>query len=220
MPLLKKIKEDLSWSGFVLHREIKSKLQFIKRALVKPQLPKNPDNKVYIHLGCGDIASPEFINVDVHPAPHVHYVHDVTDLSIFPDGYADLVYACHLLEHIRHNKLKSTLWEWKRILKPGGVLRLSVPDLDKILHIYKSCSNDIACIIGPLMGSQLNKHGMHCSVFNYKYLHEKLTELGFKNIHQWDIAKADHHNFQDWASRKIAKNGKEFDVSLNLEAVK
>ena len=143
MPLLKKIKEDLFWSGFVLHREIKSKLQFIKRALIKPQLPKNPDNKVYINLGCGDIASPEFINVDAYPAPHVHYVCNVTDLSIFPDNYADLVYVCHLLEHIRRNKMRKTLWEWKRVLKPDSILRLSVPDIDALIDIYEACGCDI-----------------------------------------------------------------------------
>lgn len=220
MPVLKKIKEELSWSGFVLRREIKSRLLLIKRIFVKPRLPRNPDNKVYIHLGCGDIASPEFINVDARPAPHVHYICNVTDLSIFRDGYADLVYACHILEHIQHIALRRTLWEWRRILKPGGILRLSVPDFDKIVHIYNSCSRDINSMLGPLMGGQSHDYNVHYSVFNLRYLADKLREAGFKEVRQWDPDRVSNHDFRDWANSDIVQNGIAFPVSLNLEAVK
>lgn len=218
--LLKQLPSELSWLRFVLVRKIKSNLLFGKRLLAKPKLPENTDGKILIHLGCGDIASPEFINVDARPGRRVHYVCDVTNLSIFDDSYADLVYACHVLEHICHNALRKTLWEWRRILKPGGILRLSVPDLDKILHIYESCSCDIHSILSPLMGGQEHKYNTHYCVFNHKYLSERLKEVGFREIRQWEPERVANHDFQDWANSDIVRDGKAFPVSLNLEAVK
>ena len=220
MNILKNLMSDLCWARFVLARKVKSRILFCKRLLVKPKLPKNHDGKILIHLGCGDVNSPEFINVDARSAPHVHYVRDVRDLSVFPDNYADLVYACHILEHIRRAAMKKTLWEWRRIIKPGGILRLSVPDFDALLDIYDACGHDIDSITAPLMGGQENAWNIHYSVFNSKYLGDFLTEAGFRRVREWDPQKVDHHDFDDWASKLIERAGKNYRVSLNVEAIK
>ena len=220
MYIVKKIFSELGWIAFVVGRRIKSRALFLKRRFVVPRLPQNPDGSVLIHLGCGDIASPEFVNVDVRPAPHIHYVCNVTDLSVFPEDYADLIYACHVLEHIRHPALRQTLWEWRRVLKPGGVLRLSVPDFDKIVHIYELYSRDVACIIDPLLGSQNYEYDAHYSTFNHAYLCAKLAEVGFGRIQSWDPACVEHHDFEDWASLQLQRAGREYQISLNIEAVK
>jgi len=218
--ILKQFLSELTWAGFVVKRRLKSRTLGLKRLFVQPKLPQNSDGKVLIHLGCGDVNRLKFINVDVRPAPHVHYVRDVTDLSIFPDNHADLVYASHLLEHVRQKALRKTLWEWRRILKPGGILRLSVPDFDKILHIYESSARNIDSILGPLMGGQDYEYNVHYSVFNHRYLADKLREVGFKEVRQWDPDSVPNHNFRDWANSDLVVNGKAFPVSLNLEAVK
>lgn len=218
--MLKKILIELKWISFVIVRRVKSRLSLIKRLFIRPQLPINQDKKILIHLGCGDINSPEFINVDTRPAPHIHYVCNVTDLSIFNDNYADMVYACHILEHIPHSSLKKTLWEWRRILKPNGTLRLSVPDFDRILQVYHSCNNDIASIVNPLMGGQDYKYNIHHSVYNKKYLEYHLREAGFKQVCQWNPNTAAYHNFEDWASKCYDVDGRQYEISLNIEAIK
>jgi predicted SAM-dependent methyltransferase len=218
--LLKQIGSEVQWGLYTTGRRLRSRARWIERLLCAPVLPQNPDGKVFIHLGCGDIASPEFVNVDARPAPHVHYVCDVTDLSVFTDNSADLVYACHVLEHVPHRALKGTLWEWKRVLKPGGVLRLSVPDFDKIVHIYQSCGQDIKSILSCLMGGQEYKHNAHYSAFNHAYLAERLREVGFQEIRGWDPHTVENHDFEDWASRHIERGDTPFEVSLNVEAVK
>jgi len=210
---------EFDWSSYRFIRNVKSRILQLKRLFVVPKLPQNPDGKILIHLGCGEINSPEFINVDFRRAPHVHYVCDVTDLSIFPNNYADLVYACHLLEHVFPEHHKKVLWEWKRILKNGGILRLSVPDFEKLILIYKICDNDIESIRAPLMGYE-GEYIHHCMIFNYKYLSNILSDIGFIDITEWDPEKVNNHNFDDWASKKIQRNNKEFHISLNMQAVK
>lgn len=220
MILLRQIFAELKWISFVLGRIFKSRALMLNRAFVRPKLPQNKDGKILIHLGCGDVNSSEFINVDTRPAPHIHYICDVTNLSIFQSDYADLIYACHVLEHVPHNSLKKTLWEWRRVLKSGGILRLSVPDFDKIIHIYRSCNNDINSMLAPLIGGQNYKYNFHCAVFNLKYLSDKLKEVGFSDIRLWNPDFVSNHNFIDWASMPYKIDGKEFPISLNLEATK
>lgn len=218
--ILRQLWSDLAWACFVAGRRLKGRILRVKTVFSRPKWPQNADGRVLIHLGCGNIASPEFINVDARPAPHVHHVCDVTDLSVFSDNCADLIYACHVLEHVRHTALKQTLWEWRRVLKPGGVLRLSVPDFDKIIHIYQSCSRDLECILGPLMGGQEHRYNIHYGAFNQTYLANKLKEVGFGDVRVWEPGKVAHHDFSDWANSGISRNGTTLPVSLNIEAVK
>ncbi len=217
---LKRKLVELSWAASAFRRRLKSRVTRLKGSMIRPQLPSNPDGRILVHLGCGDIASPEFINVDARPAPHVHYVCNVTALSMFPNNYVDLIYACHLLEHIRHTAVRQTLWEWRRVLKPGGVLRLSVPDFDKIVHMYQSCSGDLESILCPLMGGQEHMYNIHYAVFNQPYLVNRLKEAGFSQVRSWEPAEVAHHEFTDWANTTINRNATAFPISLNLEAVK
>jgi len=210
---------ELSWASLVLWRRIKRKILAATRFFIGPGLPVNPDGKVYIHLGCADIASPEFINVDICPAPHVHFVRDVSDLSVFPDNYADLIYACHLLEHMNPGDLRNVLGEWRRVLKDGGLLRLSIPDFDKLVGMYEACGRNVESIAGPLMGGwgPYKSHGM---VFNSQYLRSVLMDVGFTDVREWDPARVKNHNFEDWASKPIQRDNTSFPISLNLEGVK
>lgn len=220
MHIVTDVLSRVKWAAFVMHRKGKSRLLRLKPRLAMPPLPRNPAGDVLIHLGCGDINSPEFINVDARAASHVHYVRDVTDLSIFPDNHADLVYACHVLEHVRHAVLKRTLWEWRRVLKHGGVLRLSVPDFDRMVHIYETCGRDMESILAPLMGGQSYPQNVHCCAFNEAYLARKLREAGFAQVRSWNPDQVAHHCFEDWANADLTTHGRTFPISLNLEAVK
>lgn len=204
-----------------LRRNLKNKLSFFKRFIIKPSIPKNIDGKVLLHIGCGKTNSPEFINIDARPLAHVHVVtDDITSLPDFSNGTVDMVYMCHILEHIKRKDLKKVLLEMKRVLKIGGVLRLSVPDFDKLIEVYNASNKDINAISHQLMGGQDHEYNIHYSVFNYGRLTELLQEIGFQKVVSWDPDNCMYHDFKDRASRKMKANGKEFMISLNLEAVK
>ncbi len=202
-----------------IYRKAKFSFGRIKRGLRPPPFPENRDGKVYIHLGCGEINAPGFINVDAVPFSHIHYVQQVEDLSIFPNNYADLIYASHVLEHISYRKVFEVLGEWHRVLKEGGVLRLAVPDFDKLIKVYSAENKDVQTIIKVLMGGQGYAYNVHKSVFNEKYLEELLLLVGFREVRRWDPQKVELHSFEDWASRPIKLNGKKYSISLNLEAI-
>lgn len=101
-----------------------------------------------------------------------------------------------------------------------SILLLRVFDFDKIVHIYESSARDINSIRGPLMGGQDYEYNVHYSVFNHKYLSDRLREVGFREIRQWDPGLVANHDFKDWANSDIVIEGRAFPVSLNLEAIK
>lgn len=189
--------------------------------LKKPSFPKNANGKTLLHIGCGEINSPEFINIDARKYPHVHFTtDDITDLSMVPNEAVDLVYMCHILEHVKRSDLETALGEMKRILKKGGTLRISVPDFDHILHIYEARGHDIGAIAPPLMGGQDYQYNFHYSVFNHAYLAQLLRTAGFGEVHEWDPLACEFHQFEDWASRWPDYGDATYPISLNLEAVK
>lgn len=189
----------------------------LARALHPPSIPHNADGKVLIHLGCGDQDDMRFINVDAIPFPHVHFVHAVNRLGMFSSNYADMVYASHVLEHVSYKYLTEILREWCRVLKVGGTLRISVPDFERILDIYKAENGSIEKIEGPLLGGQNYAYNFHMSVFNKTYLSKLLREAGFTDIREWDPKTALYYSFSDWASKSLYNK---YPISLNLEATK
>ena len=195
------------------------RLSFIKAGMKKlapPAYPKNADGRVLIHLGCGDQDDAHYINVDALPFRHVHHVHGVTKLPMFHSNFADLLYASHLLEHVSHKHALATLHEWVRILKPGGILRIAVPDFDALIHVYQAQGNDIRKIQKPLMGAQDYAFNFHMGMFTKMYLTELLTEAGCENIHEWDPKNAPDYTFHDGAFERVC----DYPISLNLEAKK
>ena len=80
------------------------------RRLVR--FPASPDGKRLLHIGCGDIDSPEFINLDARRMPHVHIVsRNIFRLRMIPDAALDLIYMSHVLEHVPRGHARSNRGE-------------------------------------------------------------------------------------------------------------
>src|SRR5262245_53318777 len=92
--------------------------------------------KSYVNLGCGKRYHPDWINIDIVPqGPHV-ISHDLSRDIPLPTGSCDVVYHSAALEHMRCPDARRFLEECWRILRPGGILRVAVPDLEKICRLY------------------------------------------------------------------------------------
>lgn len=86
--------------------------------------------QIALNFGCGKRFSPDWVNIDFHSDSKC--VQRVNLLSGFPftDSTFDAVYSSHVLEHFDRSAARFLLSESKRVLKPGGVLRVVVPDLE------------------------------------------------------------------------------------------
>lgn len=89
-----------------------------------------------LNLGCGDHVHDAWVNVDVAPSGPGVIRFDLQEGLPFEDGAFDAVYSSHMLEHLPRPLVLGFLEDCFRVLRPGGVIRLVVPDLEAICRLY------------------------------------------------------------------------------------
>jgi predicted SAM-dependent methyltransferase len=89
-----------------------------------------------LNLGCGTRFHPAWTNVDFVSTGEGVIAHNLTQGIPFPDDTFDVVYHSHVLEHFSKTAAESFLKECRRVLRPQGVLRVVVPDLEQIARTY------------------------------------------------------------------------------------
>ena len=88
-----------------------------------------------LHLGCGKRYIPGFVHVDQDDFPHIDHRSRIDQLPMFANGSAELIYCCHAFEYFDRQEAPAVLAEWHRILAPGGILRLAVPDIEALITV-------------------------------------------------------------------------------------
>lgn len=93
-----------------------------------------------LNVGCGKRVLDGWYNIDVVRAPDAprdpELLCDITAGIALPDGCAAVVQAVHLFEHFYRWDAERVLDDWCRLLKPGGLLVLELPDLIKCCQNY------------------------------------------------------------------------------------
>lgn len=176
-----------------------------------------------LHLGCGPNEIPGWFHVDVLDYPHIDHRGAVEDLSFISDSTVELIYASHVLEHFGRWTYMDVLLEWRRVLTPGGVLRLAVPDFGAAARLYVSSGlqRGIEDVRGLICGGQRDEHDFHGMIFDESDLTRALKECGFSEVRHWDWRTTEHSWLDDYSQAYIPHMDKEKGtlVSLNLEAV-
>ena len=179
-----------------------------------------------LHLGCGKRYLEGYLHVDIAEFEHIDYQLPIDDLSTFKDNTAEEIYASHVLEYFDRNDVINVLTEWKRVLKPSGILRLAVPNFPKLVEVYQS-SKEFTSILGPLYGKWdigNQEFIYHKTVYDENSLKNVLEEVGFKNIKIWDWQEffKEQKDFDDHSQAYYPHMQKEsgIHVSLNLQCEK
>ena len=164
-----------------------------------------------LHLGCGHYAPEGWVNIDkspsvlLSPLPRVRkallaarilnpeqaeglprgIVHaDVTKGIPAPDGTADYAYSEHMIEHLSRWQGLAFIRECRRVLKPGGVLRLATPDLAKLTENYQARTS-------PHLGEQPTPADAFCADYGAyhdipsNYARRLIRRLFSGAPHQW-----------------------------------
>lgn len=173
-----------------------------------------------LHLGCGKVYLHGFTNVDIFSSVQADLYCDITRLPYEPDTF-DLIYASHVLEHVHRHMVIATLQHWRELLKPGGILRLAVPDFHSICRRYRA-TGDLPELMGLLYGGQNYSKNSHTVIFDEDTLTDALVRVGFDKVRQWDWRLTEHAAFDDYSQAFLPHLDKTNGllVSLNLEAVK
>jgi len=142
------------------------------------------------------------------------HVADVLDLVCFGDDSADLIYFCHGLEHIGFGAVGDALGEWGRVLKPGGELRLAMPDFHAIAKAYWVGGVNLRLVRYALMGGQGYAENFHYSTWDFDTLRVELEAAGYTGVALYNARAWLPAKYSDWSVGKIAG----YDISLNVRA--
>jgi SAM-dependent methyltransferase len=89
-----------------------------------------------LNLGCGEFHHPKWINLDLAPAHSGIIAHDLRRPLPFDDTTFDAAYHSHVLEHLSKEDGERLMHETARVTKPSGIVRVVVPDLERIASLY------------------------------------------------------------------------------------
>lgn len=83
-------------------------------------------------IGCGPFPKEGWLNTDIPPNNHMDAAIDITKPIAIPENFLDIIYGSEVIEHIKLDAARLFFREAVRVLKPGGVLRMTTPDMERI----------------------------------------------------------------------------------------
>lgn len=142
-----------------------------------------------LNWGCGPCIAPGWINSDSVDRPGVDLCCDILEGLPLDSGGIDCIASIHALQDLPYGAIEPALRELWRVLKPGGVLRLGLPDLDKAINAYLAenaayfyVPDQDAASIGAKLITQIIWYGSVRTPMNFDFIQEWLARSGFHRI--------------------------------------
>jgi len=171
---------------------------FIGELFLKRFPPDNGQPQNLLNLGCGPKRFTGFVNADFYStrlsnwrrnnARRPDWMIDARRPFKCLDNYWHGVFTEHMIEHLTYSDAHAAFSEILRTLKPGGWLRVSVPDFEKYAQYYQSGE---AQVFGTLPRkwsiraeaiADITQMWGHQSVWDREMMEKVLSEVGFINI--------------------------------------
>ena len=157
-------------------------------------------NDLCINLGCGPVPLAGWVNVDIARAPHVDVVWDLRRRLPFRDESCAVIFGEHVIEHLSKEDGQKLVGECYRVLRHGGVLRLSTPDAERFLHSYAGDSEFLRhpefpdAIDTPLdrINMMMREDGQHLWSYDFGSLSLLLRRAGFSSVTRQEFGVSEH----------------------------
>ena len=209
--------------------------------------------KIYVHYGSGTSAPTDWINFDSSPTlriqktiiigrlfkrflnvvfPQNVLLGDIVNGLRITDNSCDGIFCSHVLEHLCHADLIIAINNTYKMLKPGGIFRMVLPDMEFYCNEYLSSlknNKSDACfklMQDSLLGSKNRKKGFlnfiqsfygnanHLWMWDYNSLSNVLLDAGFKKIRRCEFNDCEDKMFLSVEEKN------RFDNCLSIEVYK
>jgi len=143
---------------------------------------------------------------------HTFLHHDLSHSLPLKDQTADFIYSSHFLEHLFKNDAQNLLNESFRVLKPGGIIRVCVPDLEYAVTMYNRGEKKEMLENYFFVEDKESFLARHKYMYDFELLKDILEKIGFTNIVRCDYRKGQTPDIEILDNRP--------DETLFVEAVK
>ncbi len=144
---------------------------------------------VLLNLGAGPrgIDDAHWVNVDGAPDAGVRFLVDFQRPLPFDDATFDGVFSEHVLEHFSQDDGARLAAEVRRILRPGGVFRVIVPDAEFVLKRYFEAPEELVAERGEgtameMVNSYFRQRYEHQFMYDWPTLEQTLRRAGFSRV--------------------------------------
>ncbi len=167
-----------------------------------------------LHIG-GKMKKDGWKIFNIQDADYVDIVGDIRDLSQFDDESIEIIYASHVLEHVRQKEVTKTLQGINRVLKKDGSFYCSVPNLEVLAKLFLSEKLNIDQrwgVMQMIFGGQKDDNDFHYVGWTLDFAKYFFGAAGFatlKTVNSFDL-------FEDLSELKPLG----VQISLNLIAKK
>jgi predicted SAM-dependent methyltransferase len=147
-----------------------------------------------INFGCGSIQPSDWTNIDIDPEFNTKY----KNLHLIPDNSCDILVSHATICAIPYHEIKAALLEFNRVLKPGGVVRISLPDIVSGFDAYKN--NNVNFFpnsednLDRCFSAWLTWYSTSVSLLTHKALEYKLRDAGFHNVSKTEFKQTAYSN--------------------------
>ncbi len=177
---------------------------------------KYQNKQLKLNLGCGTDYKPDWINIDNNSYKNIKKLDINWDLSRgipFENNSVDFIFNEHFLEHLTVEEGQTFLKDCKRVLKKGGVLRISMPDLENTVKDYfnpnwKEEKKDFYKKFGlDFIKTRAEKINISFRWWGHKWLYDgeelerRLKEAGFNNIKFCNLRESEYPDLRNLETR-------------------
>lgn len=182
---------------------------------------ENVARPLKLNLGCGGVFFEGWVNVDLENTSKANLFWNLTDPFPLPPESCSLIYSEHVLEHFSAEDGLKILRESRRLLAPGGVLRVAMPNLEHSVECYVTDSwRSNFARWEELRGVKTRCEALnvamrwwgHLWLYDREELHRRLQEAGFTQIRDAEWGKS---SVQELCNRETR-----VETFLIVEAVK
>jgi predicted SAM-dependent methyltransferase len=159
-----------------------------------------------LHLGCGELKRPGWLNTDAEPASDDVVALDMRGPYPFESDSFSAVYTEHSIEHLDLAGGREMLRHCYRVLKPHGVLRVATPDQHQIISLLSDDSPAAKNYLhwayrqfhlGPpntpaLVVNNFFREWGHQLIYDELTLSELLREIGFCDVQRMEIGHSQY----------------------------